>query len=99
MDGSITFGRRVIRTKSEHLVRRWEESMQIEWARLAHSHTCGSAFVATANGFSQLPGQHPCSDHTQRSLLRGRWRRQQVKDIFLHAVRIDAPDTSSSSST
>jgi hypothetical protein len=68
--------RRVIRTKSEHLVRHWEESMQIEWARLAHSHTCDSAFVAKANGVSQLPSQHPCSGHTQRSLLRGRWRRQ-----------------------
>ena len=62
---------RVVRAKSEHLVRHWDESMQIERARLAHSHTGDSAFVATANGFSQLPGQHPCSGHAQCARLRG----------------------------
>ena len=82
---------RVVRAKLEHLVRHRDESMQIEWARLAHSHTSDSAFVATANGFSQLPGQHPCSSYAQRARLRGWWRHQQVKDILLHAVEVDLP--------
>ena len=82
---------RVLRAKLEHLVRHWDQSMQIERARLAHSHPGDSAFVATANGFSQLPGQHPCSGHAQCARLRGRWRHQQVEDILLHAVEIDLP--------
>jgi hypothetical protein len=82
---------RIVRAKSEYLVRHWDESMQIEWARLAHSYTGDSAVVATANGFPELSGQHPCSGHTQPSLVRGWWRRQQVKDIFLQAVEVDLP--------
>ena len=62
---------RVVRAKSEHVVRHRDERVQIERARLAHSHTCDGAFVATANGFAQLPGQHPCSGHAQRARLRG----------------------------
>jgi hypothetical protein len=83
--------RRVVRTKSEHFVRHRDESVQIEWARLAHSHTSDSAFVATVNGFPQLPGQHPCSSHAQRARLQERWRHQQVEDILLHAVEVDLP--------
>ena len=82
---------RVLRAKSEHVVRYWDESMQIEWARLAQSHTRDSAFVATANGVSQLPGQHPCSGHAQCARLRRRWRHQQMKDILLQAVEVDLP--------
>ena len=82
---------RIVRAKSEYLVRHWDESMQIERARLAHSYTGDSAFVATANGFAQLSGQHPCSGHAQCARLRGRWRHQQVKDILLQAVEVDLP--------
>jgi hypothetical protein len=82
---------RIIRAKFEHFVRRWDESMQIEWARLAHSHPGDSAFVTTANGFSQLPSQHLCSSHAQRT----RRRHQQVKDILLHTVEVDLPGNDS----
>jgi hypothetical protein len=67
-----------------------DERMQIEGARLAYSHTSDSAFVAMANGVSQLPGQHPRSGHAQRARLRARWC-HQVKDILFHAVEVDLP--------
>ncbi len=82
---------RVVRATSEHVVRHRDERVQVEWARLAHSHTSDSTFVATADGVSQLPGQHPCSSHAQRAGLRRRRRHQQVKNILLHAVEIDVP--------
>jgi hypothetical protein len=51
--------------------------------------------VATANGVPQLPGQHPRSGYAQRPQLRGWWRHQQVKDIFLQAVEVDLPGNDS----
>jgi hypothetical protein len=82
---------RVIRPKSEHVVGHQDECMKVEWACLAYSHTLDSAFVATAGGVSQLPGQRPRSGQAQRARLRGGWRHQQVKDILLQAVEVDLP--------
>ncbi len=82
---------RVVRAKLEHAVWHRDERMQIEWARLAHSHTSDSTFVATANGVPQLPGQHPRSGYAQRPQLRVGWCHQQVKDILLQAVEVDLP--------
>ncbi len=84
---------RVVRTKSEYLVRHWDESMQIEWARVAHSHTGDSAFVAPTHRLSQLSGQHSCSSYAQCARLKG--RHQQMKDIFLHAIEVDLPGNDS----
>jgi hypothetical protein len=82
---------RIVWAKSEYLVRHWDESVQIEWARLAHSYTGDSALVATADGFAELSGQQTRSSHAQRARLRGRWRHQQVEDILLQAVEVDLP--------
>ena len=81
---------RVVRAKSEYLVRHRDERVQIERTRLARSHTCDSAFVATANSFAQLSGQHARPGHAQRARLSGR-RRQQVKDILFHTVEVELP--------
>ena len=61
---------RIIRAKPKHRVGHRDQRVQIERTRLAHAHTCNSAFVATANGFAQLSGQHPCPSHAQRARLR-----------------------------
>ena len=78
---------RVVRAEAEYRVRHRGERVQIEWTRLARSHTCNGTFVATANNFAQLSGQHARPGHAQRARLSGR-RRQQVKDILFHTVEV-----------
>jgi hypothetical protein len=74
---------RVVRAKLEHMAGNRNERMQIERAGLAQSDAADRAFMATANGFSQLPRKHPCSGHTQCARLRRWWRHRQMKDILL----------------
>lgn len=45
---------RIIRAKPEDLFGHWNQRMQIERTRLAHTHTCNGAVVPTASGFAQL---------------------------------------------